>query len=163
MGSVKEVTMLRATLSKLQAEEKYGRIFFWGKIFGKTNDYYLAYGLRDKDVLFPAKQFYCATSDKFEFGDLSVITPEEREALDTFPAETPFLGEADSLLFPPVDGENNPEDNSLTELHRVAYTVENLDQDTSIVPASAYVLNDVHQVVPCLEYTGLSFTALDDL
>ena len=88
----------------MQADEKFGRIFFWGKIFGKNKDYYLAYGLREKDVDFPAKKFYCATGEKFEFGDLPVITDEEREVLSVFPGENVFTGEPDSLLFPPADG-----------------------------------------------------------
>lgn len=161
--NVSEVAMLRASLAKLQAEEKFGRMFFWGKIFGKTRDYYIAYGLRERDVDFPAKQFYCATSEKFEFGDLPVITDEEKEVLNQYPAEKPFEGEPDALLFPPADDEDAEQANPLMELERVAYTVENLDSETSVVPASAYILNDTHQVVPSLEYCGMSYADLCDL
>lgn len=49
-------------LSKLQADQKYGQIYFWGKIQGASNDYYVAYGLREKDIDFPSKQ-YCGGAD----------------------------------------------------------------------------------------------------
>lgn len=161
--NVGEISMLTASFSKLQAEEKYGRIYFWGKIFGKSRDYYVAYGLRDKDVEFPSKQFYCATDEKFEFADLPVLTPEERDAISTYPADSPFTGEPDVPLFPKDENDENAEENPLTELHRVSCTIEAIDSDTSVVPVEAYILNDAHQVVPCAEYAGLAYSDLNEL
>jgi len=164
--NVQEVTMLRASLSKLQSEEKYGKMYFWGKILGKKNDYYISYGLRENDIDFPAKKFYCATSDNFVFGEVPVITIEEQELISQFPSETVFSGEKESLLFPPKDENNedtNGEENLLTELHRVAMTIEGVDHDTSVVPAEAYLLNDLHQVVPSPDYQGLSYSDLCEL
>jgi radial spoke head protein 9 len=162
--NVSDIAMLNASLSKLQAEEKYGRIFFWGKIMGKSRDYYVAYGLRDKDIEFPSKQFYCATDESFEFADLPTLTDEEREAVQGLGLDAPFSGEADLPLFPKSeeDGEE-AEENPLTELHRVSFAVESIDSETSVVPVQAYILNDAHQVVPSAEYAGLSWSDMNDL
>lgn len=61
------------------------------------------------------------------------------------------------------DDDEAVEENLLTELHRVSFTIENLDHDTSVVPADAYILNDRHQVVPWAEYRGLAYSELSDL
>lgn len=161
--NVQEIAMLNANLNKLQAEEKFGKIFFWGKIFGKGRDYFIAYGLRDQNVEFPSKQFYCATDEKFEFADLPVLTDDDAAKISTFAQDTAFSGEPDSLLFTPVDDDEGAEPEFLTELHRVAYTIQSLNHDTSVVPVDAYVLNDAHQVVEAPDYKGLQYASLSDL
>mmetsp|Transcript_11792 Transcript_11792/g.28600 ORF Transcript_11792/g.28600 Transcript_11792/m.28600 type:complete len:276 (+) Transcript_11792:232-1059(+) len=162
--NVAEVAMLNASLAKLQADEKFGRIFFWGKIFGKTQDYYVAYGVRDNDIEFPSKQFYCATGETFTFGDLAMLTEDEKALIASYPAETPFAGEPDALLFPKKpDDPEDMEECPITELHRLSYTITNIDADTCVVPATAFVLNDAHQVVPSAEYAGLSWSELKEL
>merc|ERR1719149_43101 len=83
--NVQEIAMLSANLNKLQAEEKFGKVYFWGKIFGKARDYYVAYGLRDQNVEFPSKQFYCATGEKFEFADLPILTDDDAAKISSFP------------------------------------------------------------------------------
>ena len=47
--NVQELTAINSGLTKLQSNEKYDKIYFWGKIFGNTSDYYIAYGLRDAE------------------------------------------------------------------------------------------------------------------
>jgi len=162
--NVGEIAMLNANLNKLQAEEKFGKVFFWGKMFGKARDYYVAYGLRDANVEFPAKQFYVATDEKFEFADVPVLTDDDAARIATFSGDAAFNGEPDSLLFPPPDDvDENAELEYLTELHRVGYTIQQLNHDTSVVPASAYVLNDAHQVVEAPDFKGLPYAALGDM
>lgn len=162
--NVQEIAMLTANLNKLQADEKFGKVYFWGKIFGKSRDYYVAFGLRDQNVEFPSKQFYCATGEKFEFADLPILTDEDASKISTFPQDAAFGGEPDGVLFAAVDGDDEGADAEyLTELHRVAFTVQSLNQDTSVVPAEAYVLNDAHQVVEAPDFKGMKYAALSDL
>lgn len=71
--NVKEVSMLNASLAKLQSVEKCGRIFLWGKLFGNNQNYFIAYGVRDADVEFPSKQFYCATDSDYVFSGICYL------------------------------------------------------------------------------------------
>lgn len=165
--NIHEQSMLRASLSKLQASEKFGRVYFWGKIIGSSRDYFIAYGMRDSEVEFPTKQFYCATDEKFEFGDLPLLTEEEVKRIEDFPKDSHFKGEPDSNLFEAGEDEEpveeNPDEPKLTELHRLSYTVQMLDFDCSVVPAAAWILTDAHKVSPTPDFRGLSYNELSDL
>ena len=46
----------------------------------------------------------------------------------------------------------------VTELQRLAYTVKLIDQETSIVPAGAYILTETGAVIPDSTFRGLSYT-----
>lgn len=167
--SVHEVAMLRASLAKLQASEKYGTVFFWGKIFGATRDYYIAYGIRATVAEFPVKQFYMATDANFVFADLPMLTKEEVSRIADFPRDSPFSGEPETNLFPKSEEEEaaaEEEDETelvLTELHRLTYVVQNIDYDCAVVPREAWIINDAHQVVPTPDWRGLGWTQLPDL
>jgi hypothetical protein len=124
--------MLKANLAKLQADEKFGKIHFWGKIFGGANDYYIAYGLRDADVDFPSKHFYCATGDNFAFADLPSLSADDAAAVSDFAVDAAFTGDLDYQLFPAGDGEEEGRRQTLTELHRLSHTVSSIDADTAV-------------------------------
>ena len=84
-----------------------------------------------------------------------------------FDSSLPFSGEPDSVMFPPAEDQEEGAEPlpgaSLTELHRLSALVADVDTATAVVPAGAYLLNDLHQVVPANDYKGLSFAELSDL
>lgn len=42
------------------------------------------------------------------------------------------------------------------ELHRLAQTIKDIDHDSSVVPKGSYNLNESQEVVPALDFRGLS-------
>lgn len=172
--NVHELTAINGGLTKLQANEKYDQIYFWGKVFGKTSDYYVAYGLRDAEFEFPAKKFFYAT-DTFEFAELPNITEEDAEKIaelvDAGKLPATLSGEPGSLLEEAAaEGEGEGEGaeaaepvRKLTEQDRLAQLVAEIDYETAVVPQGAYVLNEAHQVKPGSDFKGLSFSAAQDI
>lgn len=139
-----ELAGLQAGLTLLQGREKYQEIYLWGKVFGHTNDYYIAYGMRDADFEFPSKAFYYAGED-FEFRLLERLTEDIADQLIDLSLDGPFTGDAESPL-----------DAGLRECHRLSQVVQEIDFDTAAVPRGSYALNEAQAVVPSGAFSGLS-------
>jgi radial spoke head protein 9 len=144
--NVHEILCIQAGLTKLKTNEKYDKIYFWGKIFGQNSDYYIAYGLKDSDFEFPHKKFYFAT-ESFVFAELPLITEEVADKIIEEFQETLFTGLPDTPLSTEAE---------VTELDHLAQVVAEIDFDSSVVPKGAYALNEVHSVVPNMDFNGLS-------
>ena len=51
--------------------KKFEELFFWGKIIGEENDYFIAFGINYRNNYgFPKKIFYYAPSNTFKFEEL---------------------------------------------------------------------------------------------
>jgi len=174
-----EVTALQASLTILRSNQKYEKIFLWGKVFGQKADYYIAYGLRDSEFEFPSKEFYVAMEGKgtevaegqpaiadFEFQPLNRLSEEAADRILALGADKIFTGVPTTLLEPPVEtdaADPPPEDAppappSLTEADRLSQVVQEIDFDAAAVPKGAYALNEAHQVVPSSDFKGLGLT-----
>ena len=55
--SARELACLSVGLTKAKSSEKLSEIFFWGRISGDEDDYYLAYGLKTIKSIYPNKKF----------------------------------------------------------------------------------------------------------
>lgn len=172
-----EIIGVQSGLTVLRSQETCEKIYFWGKIFGQTSDYYIAYALGDSDFEFPSKVFYFA-GENFEFKALARLTEEMAERIISLGIEKPFTGDAGKLIEEqPADGEEPPpaEDEGaeaqeavekpekLTEAHRLAQIVQEIDFDTAVVPKGAYALNESHMVVPSNDFKGLGLTEATSL
>lgn len=170
--NVHELCGIQAGLAKVQSDQKYDKIYFWGKVFGATSDYYVAYGLRDTDFEFPSKQFFFA-NETFAFAELPAVTEDEVDTIvglqDSGVVAAAFTGDPGTPLqaAEPAEGEGEGEAQEetkvLTEAHRLALTVIDVDRDTSAVPKGAYMLNEAHQVMRVADFKGLSFSAAQDI
>jgi len=168
----KEVVGIQASLTLLQRQQKHPSIFFWGKIFGLAGDYYIAYGLSDAEFELPAKAWYWA-GDDFEFKAMPKLTAENVEKIVELGLDKPFAGQPDKTIEPVVEGEEPPADEEggeeanavpkLTELHRLARVVQEIDLETAAVPLGAYLLNEAHVVVRSSDFKGLSATEATSL
>jgi radial spoke head protein 9 len=167
-----EVTALTAALTILRSQEKYDNIYFWGKIFGQTADYYIAYGLRESEFEFPSKNFYLALEGKgaegagaeFAFQPLNRLTEDMADRILSLGSGKIFTGVPSTLLEPPIDPDapTDPEGGEppvpLTEVDRLSQMVQEVDFDTAVVPKGAYALNENHLVVPSSAFKGLGLT-----
>lgn len=154
-----ELVGIQAGLAVLKSTQKYGSIYFWGKIFGETADYYIAYGLEDSEFEFPSKSFFYSEGSSFEFKPLQLLTEEVADKILELALEKPFTGKPDSPLVdapPAEEGEEaTNEAGVLTEADRLAQVVMEIDFDSAVVPKGAYALNEAHIVVPSVNFTGL--------
>lgn len=164
-----ELTGIQAGLTMLKSTEKYQNIFFWGKIFGVSADYYVAYGMKDPEFEFPAKSFYYAGED-FLFRQLPKITNDIADRILALGIDKPFVGSADKSIEqvgegeePPADEEPSGKPAKLTEVERLAQVVQEIDFDTAVVPKSAHALNEAHVVVQSSDFKGLGTTEASSL
>lgn len=168
--SCQELTSVQAGLHLLKSKEKYSEIHFWGKIFGLSSDYYIAYGLRDSEFEFPSKAFFCA-GQTFDFQPLNMPAPDAAAKIAELAADKPFTGVPTTLLpgqepageEAPAEPEEGQEPAAagppkLTEADRLALVVQEIDLDTAAVPKGAHALNEAHVVVPSNDFKGLSST-----
>merc|ERR550537_2068504 len=71
-----------------------------------------------------------------------------------------FEGKPDATLKPAAEAtEGAPEggdEKVLTEVEHLAQVVQEIDFDTAVVPKGAYSISEAHQVVPSIDFKGLS-------
>jgi len=168
--SCQELTCIQTGLNLLKCNEKYQEIYFWGKVFGSSADYYIAYGLKDYDSQFefPAKCFYYAGED-FNFKPLLRLTEDVADRIFDLGIDAPFTGDAKKIIEPVVEGEEEPPADDgeegkpqgppkLNELDRLSQVIQEIDFDTAAVPKGAHALNEAHAVVPSSAFKGLGLT-----
>lgn len=173
-----EVTCLQAGLNAVKCTDKFNEIFFWGKIFGQTGDYYLAYALKEDEFEFPAKVFYYSVGESFEFKALPILSPEFANKLTELGTDSPFTGNPAKSEEPVAEGEEGGDAEAegeegdaaqadkpkkLTEADRLAYVVAEIDGATSVVPKGAHALSEAHTVVTSNSFKGLGLTEAEQL
>lgn len=153
-----EVTGVQTGLMTLRRETS-SDLYFWGKIFGVKADYYIAFGLKDSKFEFPSKSFFCAGGN-FQFRALESVTEEVAGRVIELNLLKPFTGILSTVLDAQEEGVLDADTNAdvplLTESHRLAQVVQEIDFDTAVVPKGAHALNEAHVVVPSSSFRGLA-------
>eukprot|EP00927_Polykrikos_kofoidii_P072583 TRINITY_DN68684_c0_g1_i1.p1 TRINITY_DN68684_c0_g1~~TRINITY_DN68684_c0_g1_i1.p1 ORF type:complete len:274 (+),score=58.79 TRINITY_DN68684_c0_g1_i1:62-883(+) len=161
--NVQELTSLQAGLIELQTQVKSRAVYFWGKMFGCTSDYYIAYEVGEADFEFPSKTFYCAGED-FKFVQLERLTEEIADRVIDLGLDSPFTGNLSAPVENGAGGGTAAEPGQkLVESHRLAQVVQEIDFDTATVPKGAYALNEAHVTVDNSDFRGLSLSEAKDL
>ena len=163
--NIEEVAGLEVGVMQRKLQENLpGNFFFWGKVFGSTQDYLVVFHLSPYDE-FPEKKFYYCTSSDYTLRSMPFLTEEyEKTAKKIF---TPFLGDPSFFAYNGEDPE--PEDpeappvERFREVHRLAYNVNKIDHDCFIVPRGAISVDSSKKVVPNSNYQGLSFSTSTEL
>lgn len=149
-----EVGMLQR---KLQ-ENLAGNMFFWGKIFGTTQDYLIVHNI-DPFAEFPDKKFYFCTTSDYTLKALPPISAEYRAEADKITSA--FLGDPSFFAYNGEDPE--PEDpdappvERFREVHRLTQTVERIDHDCALVPRGALSLDAGKKVIVNGNNQGLGY------
>lgn len=154
-----------AMLQRKREENLSGKLLFWGKIFGNTQDY-LVVVLITISGEFPIKKYYyCNTADYY----LRALPPlnEDYESQAEALIATPFTGDPSFYAFngdggdAPVEEEEvdpeAPPKERFREVHRLSYVVKQIDHDCSLVPRNALVVDAKKRVIFNEYYPGLSF------
>jgi len=155
-----EVAMLQR---KLQ-ENLVGKLFFWGKIFGSTQDYLIVHNINPYDE-FPDKKFYFCTTSDYTLRALPYINEDYKQQAEKITSA--FLG--DPSFFSYNGEEAEPEDpeappvERFREVHRLTHTVKKIDHDVAIVPRGALSVDTGKRIILNSNYSGLSYQTSQEL
>jgi len=165
--NVEEISGLESAMVERKLEEKLtGKMQFWGKIFGSTQDYLIVQCM-DLYGEFPEKSFYYCNPSNYYLRALPVVS-KEYEGLAAA-IKTRFTGDASFFAFNGEDPEEpEPEDpdappvERFRELHRLSYVVRKIEHDCALVPGGAVVVDAGKRVVFSPYYAGLSYQTLSE-
>lgn len=163
--SIEESSGLEVACMQRQLEENLpGKMYFWGKIEGNTQDYLIVYNV-DPNAEFPEKKYYFCNGSDFLLRSMPSLTAEYTKQADaitvSFSGDPSFYGyngieqEAEDPEAPPVE--------RFREVHRLARTVAKIDHDCSIVPRGALVVDATKKVIQNKFFEGLSYQTAGEL
>lgn len=162
--SMPHAAAMQSSLPILQKNYKFTKVFFWGKLLGKTGDYLIAKGVEESVTV--AKFFFC--QDGVSWAELPGVTEAMMEAVAKVSTHGLILsGEISTALPIPADPlpegeeppEEEPETQYVTEIERLAVMVCTIDMECAMCPAGALMKKADHSVVASPTFTGLSYDA----
>ncbi|KAI8785253.1 radial spoke head protein 9 [Biomphalaria glabrata] len=157
--SSEEKAALQTSLIILQNENKFYRVYFWGKILGVKDNYFIAQGVY-KDEFAGRRTFY--SKDCIHWGLLPHATLEMKTKSKL--AKGRFTGDP-SYEFEHVetrkigDGEEATEEEETTiikEEERLSSVIAEIDDDVRIIPRGAFIQVPTAEVVKNRSFEGLS-------
>lgn len=164
--NTEEISGLESGMVERKLEEKLsGKMQFWGKIFGSSQDY-LIIQVMEMYGEFPEKVFYyCNPSNYY----LRALPPLSKEYEDTAKVlNTRFTGDASFFAYngedqeEPETEEGAPPVERFREVHRLSYVVRKIDHDCALVPGGALIVDAAKRVVFSPYYNGLSYQTLSE-
>jgi radial spoke head protein 9 len=147
-------------MQRLLEENLSGKMYFWGKVTGTTQDYMIVYNL-DPFAEFPTKSYYFCNGGDFVLRAMPALKPEYIEQADKI--KTAFTGDPSFFAYngdEEADGDEDPEAppvERFREMHRLARTVAKIDHDCALVPRGALSVSATKKVIENKFYEGLSF------
>jgi radial spoke head protein 9 len=156
----------------LHISTKHEELYFWGKINGEENDYFIAFGINYKNNYgFPKKIFYYAPSNTYKFEILpdtykktywksfkgkpddiikkykeenqeNEINQEQQQ--DNKENEIKKIEDPDASVDDNAPKKEPPKEN-YTEKLKLSYIVKQIDIDTCIIPKGALKLTSEHE------------------
>ena len=122
---------------------------------GIKKDYYIALGyIFNQKAEFPDKKFYFASND-YIFVELPEVEDQHLQYCQNY--NSYFTGEHTNIL---VKVKQEPQKpgviplKDFRELHRLAYVVRRIEEDTHVVPEGAFKLTPIREVHTNYEFTG---------
>lgn len=151
--SPEQKACLQTSLCILQNNYKFDRVYFWGKILGIKDDYFIAQGV-EKDEFELKKTLY--SKDCVHWGLLPPATPERRENAKL--AKGRFTGDPSFEFEHTEKKDENAEEEMITikEENRLAAVIAEIDNDARIVPRAAFIKTPTGDVFVNRSFQGLS-------
>jgi len=157
--SPEQKAALQTSLVIQQSRYKFHRIYFWGKILGIKEDYFIAQG-KQRDEMAESKTLY--SKDCVNWGLLPPATPAMREKSKL--AKGRFTGDP-SHEFEHIqmkktgDGEEAHEEEEtilIKEEDRLASVIAEIDEDVKIVPRAAFIKTPTGETIANRSFEGLT-------
>jgi len=124
--STEELGGLEPAITERRINENLtGKVYFWGKIYGSTQDYLVVYNV-DPTQEFPDKIYYFCTTGDYTLRNMPPVTQEYAAKAEALKMQ--FTGDPSVYTFngeeaEPEDPEAPPVER-FREIHRLAYTVK---------------------------------------
>jgi len=157
--SPEQKAALQTSLCILQNNMKFTKVYFWGKILGVKDDYFIAQGV-GKDELGEKKTLY--SKDCVNWGLLPPATEAMKEqaklAKGRFTGDPSYEFEHTEVKKVGEGEEATEEEETITvkEEDRLSATIADIDHDVAILPRGAYVKQPTTQVYENRSFEGLS-------
>jgi len=157
--SPEQKAALQTSLVILQNENKFNTVYFWGKIFGVKDDYFIAQGV-SKDEFSGRRTFY--SKDCIRWGLMPPATQAMREqsklAKGRFTGDPSYEYEHTTTKKVGEGEEMTEEEETITikEEDRLSSVVAEIDEEVRIVPRQAYIKTPTGEVVCNRSFEGLS-------
>ncbi|XP_060531950.1 radial spoke head protein 9 homolog [Cylas formicarius] len=164
--STAESLILHNSLLILQTENHFQNVFYWGKILGTEDDYYIAYGY-SKDILL--KRTYYYSKDCINWG---LLPQPNNIGLELTPlCKTNFQGNAALVTEIKMEEEQIMDARSnkpplikrLKEEDRLSATVHLITKEAAVVPRGALFKRSDGVIVENRSFEGLSPLEATDL
>lgn len=157
--SPEQKASLQTSLTTVQNNNKFSKVYFWGKILGVKDDYFIVQGVKD-DEFSERKTLY--SRDCVHWGLLPPATEETKEkshlAKGRFTGDPSFEFEHTEVKKVGEGEEQTEEEETITikEETRLAATIAEIDQEVRIVPRGSFVKTPTGQVFKNRSFEGLS-------
>jgi len=163
--NTEEMSGLESAMQQRKLEENLvGKMNFWGKIFGTTQDYLVVYNINPYAEFPEKKYFYCTTGD-YVLRAMPTLDEDKTKEYGERAAKIQISFTGDPSFFAYNGEEAEPEDpdappvERFREVHRLLFTVRKIDHDCSIVPRGSYVVDAGKRVISNPYFEGLSYSS----
>ncbi|XP_034755536.1 radial spoke head protein 9 homolog [Etheostoma cragini] len=156
--NVEQRTALQTSLVILKKNYKFHRVLFWGKILGLKDDYFIAQG-RGEDELLDKKNLY-----SFNCMNWFLLPPATDSMIEKVSKiKSRFIGDP-SYVYEHIEIRRRGENDDATEEvvtkvneeRRLAVTVHQIDDEASVVPRGAFIKSPHGLVQMSHSFGGLS-------
>jgi radial spoke head protein 9 len=177
--NVQDKVKINLALKKLSLESR-SDVTFWGVIYGKKNDYYIAksvsYGESVESTFYVSSD--CVNFSKLQAVDAWVARksnlilqdytgnmshlyrdPEKPRKYNEDGEEEEDEEEEEEEDEEGEEGTKKPKERKLSELERISYTVQAIDYNCSIVPKGQFQLSSTGVITRNKHFAGLSASA----
>lgn len=166
--TIEERAALEVGMQRRTNEEGLANVMYWGKITGTDHDYHIAIGyLPAKGV--PTKKFFFCTTNNLVLQAMPDLPAEFAAKCGGLTGR--FKGDP-SLLLEGEDEEDKGDEEDeegadrppkFSEVHRLAYTVQAIENDAGIIPKGAVLIDAKLMARKNLGFTGLTFAQAGSL
>lgn len=159
--SPEQKACLQTSLVILKAESKFHKVYFWGKILGVKDDYFIAQGV-GIDEMGEKRTFY--SKDCVHWALLNPVSKENKEktklAKGRFTGDPSYEFEHIQINKVPAgpDSEEMQEEEEtimIKEEERLSAVIEEIDRDVFIVPRGSFCKTPVGKVFENRTFEGL--------
>ena len=157
--SPEQKAALQTSLTILQNNQKFAKVYFWGKILGVKDDYFIAQGVSN-DEFSERRTLY--SKDCVHWGLLPPATEEMKEkahlAKGRFTGDPSFEFEHTEIKKIGEGDEQTEEEETITikEEDRLSAVIAEIDADVRIVPRGSYVKTPTGPVYANRSFEGLN-------
>lgn len=166
--SSEQMTQLANSLTIAKHNNKFSKIFFWGKIYGIKEDYLIAQGISGNDELTERTTLYSVSGNDWHL--LSI--PDEKTQEDALQIRGRFMGDPmhdyeqhEVKRF--TSGENNEDTDDIAiqvkEEARLAAVIMKIDEEAMLVPRGAFLRSPAGIVMKNGSFSGLDDKQVSNL